>query len=63
MVIANYMQLDGGEDLYPFVTMVTHIYAAIGADGYSTRIIKFTIIRSSGPNLKAVYEFTIFVED
>ena len=54
-------QLVGGEDLDPVVAIVTNIYVTIRADGYSTRIVKFTIIRSTGP--KAVYEFTIFVED
>ena len=54
-------QLVGGEDLDPFVAAITNIYVTIRADGYSTQVIKFTIIRSSGP--KAVYEFTIFVED
>ena len=54
-------QLVGGEDLDPFVVMVSNIYVTIRADGYSTRVIKFTIIISTGP--KAVYEVTIFVED
>ena len=54
-------QLVDGEDLDPVVAHVTNIYVAIRADGYSTRIIKFTIIRSFGP--KAMYEVTIFVED
>ena len=51
-------QLVDGEDLDPFVVTITNIYATIRVDGYST---KFNIIRSTGP--KAVYEFTIFVED
>ena len=54
-------QLVGGEDLDPFAVIITNIYVTIRADGYSTWVIKYTIIRSSGP--KAVYEFTIFVED
>ena len=54
-------QLVGGEDLDPFVAVVTNIYVTIRADGYSIKTVKFTIIRSTGP--KAVYEFTIFVED
>ena len=54
-------QLVDGEDLDPFVKMVTNIYVTIRADGYSNRSFKFTIIRSIGP--KAVCEFTIFVED
>ena len=54
-------QLVGGEDLDPFAVIITNIYVTIRADGYSTRTVKFTIIRSTGP--KAVYEFTIFVED
>ena len=54
-------QLVGGEDLDPLVVSITNIYVTIRADGYSKRTIKFTIIRSTRP--KAVYEFTIFVED
>ena len=54
-------QLVGGEDLDPFVAFITDIYVTIRADGYSIRILKFTIIRSIGP--KAVYKVTIFVED
>ena len=51
-------QLVGGEDLDPFVASISNIYIPIRAEGYATRIIKCTIIRP-----KAVYEFTIFVED
>jgi len=51
----------GGEDLDPFVNMVTNIYVTIRAEGYSIRTFEFTIIRSSGP--KAMYEVTIFVKD
>ena len=39
-------QLVGGEDLDPFVIKVTNIYVTIRAEGYSTNILKFTIIRS-----------------
>ena len=54
-------QLVGGEDLDPFVVTITNIYATIRADGYSKRMIKFTIVRSTGT--QEAYEFTIFVED
>ena len=54
-------QLVGGEDLDPVVNCISNIYVTIWAEGYSTRTIKFTIIRSFRP--KAVYELTIFVED
>ena len=54
-------QLVGGEDLDPFVITITNMYVTIRADGYSMRILKFTIIRSSGA--KAMYEVTIIVED
>ena len=54
-------QLAGGEDLYPFVAMVTYIYVTIRTDGYSTRILEFTNTRSIGP--KVAYEVTMLVED
>ena len=54
-------QLVGGEDLDPFVVIVTNIYVTIRTDDYSTRILEFTNIRSIGP--KVAYEVTMFVED
>ena len=54
-------QLVGGEDLDPFVATITDIYVTIRTDGYSIRILKFTILMSIRP--KAVYKVTIFVED
>ena len=54
-------QLVGGEDLDPLVTIITNIYVTIRAEGYSIRIIKFTIIKSTGS--KAMYKFTIFGKD
>ena len=54
-------QLVGGEDLDPFVAIITNIYVTIRADGYFMRKFKFTITRSFGP--KVAYKVTIFVED
>ena len=54
-------QLAGGEDLYPFVAMVTYIYVTIRTDGYSMRILEFTNTRSIGP--KVSYEVIMLVED